>query len=154
MQPITSKQFYSHCKCKPNRSLQTIHNCMVSTNSFPPDLCLWVTYTSSPEAQEVSASDSGVSACNFQSKTTESLHQGFITGGLVINGRFDVKRILQMYTSRLQAGGCPTGILNYIQDLWGEVFQWQNHVICTRTLRESLTKEPFREGKEESDMAG
>lgn len=84
---------------------------------------LSVTYTSSPEAQEVSASDSGVSACNFQSKTTESLHQGFITGGLVINGRFDVKRILQMYTSRLQAGGCPIGILNYIQDLWGEVFQ-------------------------------
>lgn len=154
MQPITSKQFYSHCKCKPSHSLQTIHNCMVSTNSLPPDLCLWITYTSSPEAQEASASDSGVSACNFQSKTTESLHQGFITGGLVINGRFDAKRKFYKCTSCLHAGGCPIGILNCIQDLWGEVFQWQHYVTCTRTLRESLTKEPFREGKEESDMAG
>lgn len=59
----------------------------------------------------------------FSVKNYRVLASAFITGGLVINGRFDVKRILQMYTSRLHAGGCPIGILNYIQDLWGEVFQ-------------------------------
>lgn len=67
---------------------------------------------------------SGVSACNFQSKITEPLNQGFIRGGLVINGRFYAKRENPTYIPHVyMQGGCPIVILNLIEDSLGVVSQ-------------------------------
>lgn len=62
--------------------------------------------------------------CNFQSKTTEPLNQGFIIGGLVINGRSYAKRENPTYVPHVyMQGGYPIVILNLIQDSLGVVFQ-------------------------------
>lgn len=62
---------------------------MAPTNSFPK-------VSASKSLMQVALNHGkcppGVSACNFQSKTTEPLNQRFVIGGLVINGRFSAKR--------------------------------------------------------------
>lgn len=94
---------------------------MVPTNSYPK-------VSVSKQLMQVALNHgkglSAVSACNFQSKTTEPLNQWLIIGGLEINGRFYAKRQNPTYIPLVyMQGGCPIVILNLIQDSLGVVFQ-------------------------------
>lgn len=119
--------------CKPTHFLQTAHKCVVPTNSFPK-------VSASKSLRKVALNQrkcpTGVSACDFQSKTTKPLNQG--------NPTYVLHVYMQGWLS-LKPHTIVTGC-GFISE--------QQYVINSGKLRESLTNEPFREGMEESGKGG